>query len=206
MADPVIPIPKVPKVESGNDKFLVDLARSGDRQAFDLLVIKYQSRLLKLVLRLITNEADALDVVQDAFVKAYRSLESFREQSTFYTWLYRIAVNSAKNHLSSMSKQPMNISLSDDYGITERLASFHDRATPDRLIQATELELAILDAINKLPDDLREALTLRELEAMNYEEIAHAMDCPIGTVRSRIFRARDYVISEISERFPGTFF
>lgn len=193
----------VQKVEAENDQLLVDRARLGDRHAFDLLVLKYQSRLLSLVNRLVSNQSDALDVLQDTFVKAYRSLHTFRGESAFYTWLYRIAVNTAKNHLASKLKESKDVSVDDE--ATGELSVLQDLSAPDEEAGAEELQRAILHAIEQLPDDLKQALTLRELEGMSYDEIALAMNCPIGTVRSRIFRARDQVVQEISQQFPGTF-
>jgi RNA polymerase sigma-70 factor (ECF subfamily) len=193
----------VQKVEAENDQLLVDRARLGDRHAFDLLVLKYQSRLLSLVNRLVSNQSDALDILQDTFVKAYRSLHTFRGESAFYTWLYRIAVNTAKNHLASKLKESKDVSVDDE--ATGELSVLQDLSAPDEEAGAEELQRAILHAIEQLPDDLKQALTLRELEGMSYDEIALAMNCPIGTVRSRIFRARDHVVQEISQQFPGTF-
>lgn len=193
----------VQKVEADNDQLLVDRARLGDRHAFDLLVLKYQSRLLSLVIRLVSNQSDALDVLQDTFVKAYRSLNTFRGESAFYTWLYRIAVNTAKNHIAARAKESKDISV-DDKGASE-LPVLQDLSAPDDEVGAEELQRAILHSIEQLPGDLKHALTLRELEGMSYDEIALAMGCPIGTVRSRIFRARDHVVQEISQKFPGTF-
>ena len=193
----------VQKVEADNDQLLVDRARLGDRHAFDLLVLKYQSRLLSLVSRLVSNQSDALDVLQDTFVKAYRSLNTFRGESAFYTWLYRIAVNTAKNHLAARAKELKDISV-DDEG-TGELSVLQDLAAPEEEAGAEELQRAILHSIEQLPNDLKQALTLRELEGMSYDEIALAMNCPIGTVRSRIFRARDHIVQEISQKFPGTF-
>jgi RNA polymerase sigma-70 factor (ECF subfamily) len=193
----------VQKIEADNDQLLVDRARLGDRHAFDLLVLKYQSRLLSLVSRLVSNQSDALDVLQDTFVKAYRSLNTFRGESAFYTWLYRIAVNTAKNHLAARAKESKDISL--DVERTAELPVLEDLSAPEDQAGAEELQRAILHSIEQLPDDLKHALTLRELEGMSYDEIALAMDCPIGTVRSRIFRARDHIVQEISQKFPGTF-
>jgi|TARA_B110000305_G_scaffold241734_1_gene317256 RNA polymerase sigma-70 factor (ECF subfamily) len=202
MAQSITPIREV---EADNDQILVDRVRLGDRHAFDLLVLKHQSRLLTLVTRFIPNRSDALDVLQDTFVKAYRSLHAFRGESAFYSWLYRIAVNTAKNHIAIRRKESRDISVSDEASDVERFAVFQDTGSPDEEAGADELQMAILDAIERLPEDLQRALTLRELEGLSYHEIALAMNCPIGTVRSRIFRARDQVVQEINERFPGTF-
>ena len=193
----------VRKVEADNDQLLVDRARLGDRHAFDLLVLRYQSRLLALVSRMVSNQADALDVLQDTFLKAYRSLNNFRGESAFYTWLYRIAINTCKNHIMAKAKESKDVSIDDD-GARE-LSALHDLSTPDGEFGAEQLQGAILRAIELLPDDLKSALILRELEGMSYDAIAEAMGCPIGTVRSRIFRARDHLVQDISQKFPGTF-
>ena len=193
----------VQKVEAENDQLLVDRARLGDRHAFDLLVLKYQSRLLSVVSRLVSNQSDAMDVLQDTFVKAFRSLNTFRGESAFYTWLYRIAVNTAKNHFATRAKEAKDVSVDEDG--TDEVLALQDIAAPEEEAGAEELQRAILHSIEQLPDDLKHALTLRELEGLSYDEIAVAMNCPIGTVRSRIFRARDHVIQEISQKFPGTF-
>jgi len=187
------------------DQLLVDRAKSGDRHAFDLLVLKYQSRILSLVTRILSNPSDALDVVQETFVKAYRSLESFRGESAFYTWLYRIAVNTAKNYASASAKLQLDVSMESMVGGTDHLPSFQDSGSPDQQSATDQLQAAILEAIEQLPDDLCQALTLRELEGMSYEDIAERMDCPIGTVRSRIFRARESVVNQIQAQFPGTY-
>lgn len=194
-----------PSKDLNNDQLLVDRAKSGDRHAFDLLVLKYQSRMLSLVTRIVPNPSDALDVVQETFVKAYRSLESFRGDSAFYTWLYRIAVNTAKNYAISSVKTQSDVSMDALVGGTDHLPSFQDVGSPDQQSATDQLHVAILDAIERLPEELRQALTLRELEGMSYEEIADQMQCPIGTVRSRIFRARESVVTQIQSKFPGTY-
>ncbi len=176
------------------DQQLVERVQKGDKKAFDLLVLKYQLRLSKLVSRFLRNQSDVPDVVQDAFIKAYRALPNFRGDSAFYTWLYRIAINTAKNHLVSQSrKSPKNsidVQDAEDYGISEWLK---EHASPEREALASELETTIYQAMDGLPSDLREAITLREIEGLSYDEIAEVMDCPIGTVRSRIFRARETI-------------
>ncbi len=180
--------------ERAIDQELVVRVQQGDKKAFDLLVLKYQLRLSKLVSRFLRNQSDVPDVVQEAFIKAYRALPNFRGESAFYTWLYRIAINTAKNHLVSQSrKSPVNsidVQDAEDYGASEWLKEY---ASPEREALATELESTIYMAIEELPSDLREAITLREIEGLSYEEIAAVMDCPIGTVRSRIFRAREAI-------------
>ncbi len=180
------------------DQALVVRVQQGDKKAFDLLVLKYQLRLSKLVSRFLRNQSDVPDVVQEAFIKAYRALPNFRGESAFYTWLYRIAINTAKNHLVAQSrKSPANsidVQDAEDYGASEWLKEF---ASPEREALASELEATIHQAMGDLPSDLREAITLREIEGLSYEDIASVMDCPIGTVRSRIFRAREAIDSKL---------
>jgi RNA polymerase sigma-70 factor (ECF subfamily) len=180
------------------DQALVVRVQQGDKKAFDLLVLKYQLRLSKLVSRFLRNQSDVPDVVQEAFIKAYRALPNFRGESAFYTWLYRIAINTAKNHLVAQSrKNPSNsidVQDAEDYGASEWLKEF---ASPEREALASELEATIHQAMGDLPSDLREAVTLREIEGLSYEDIAVVMDCPIGTVRSRIFRAREAIDSKL---------
>ncbi len=180
--------------ERAIDQELVVRVQQGDKKAFDLLVLKYQLRLSKLVSRFLRNQSDVPDVVQEAFIKAYRALPNFRGESAFYTWLYRIAINTAKNHLVSQSrKSPANsidVQDAEDYGASEWLKEY---ASPEREALAEELKSTIYMAIDDLPSDLREAITLREIEGLSYEDIAAVMDCPIGTVRSRIFRAREAI-------------
>jgi len=180
------------------DQALVVRVQQGDKKAFDLLVLKYQLRLSKLVSRFLRNQSDVPDVVQEAFIKAYRALPNFRGESAFYTWLYRIAINTAKNHLVAQSrKNPANsidVQDAEDYGASEWLKEF---ASPEREALASELEATIHQAMGELPSDLREAITLREIEGLSYEDIAAVMDCPIGTVRSRIFRAREAIDSKL---------
>lgn len=180
--------------ERAIDQELVVRVQQGDNKAFDLLVLKYQLRLSKLVSRFLRNQSDVPDVVQESFIKAYRALPNFRGESAFYTWLYRIAINTAKNHLVSQSrKSPANsidVQDAEDYGASEWLKEY---ASPEREALADELKSTIYIAIDDLPSDLREAITLREIEGLSYEDIAVVMDCPIGTVRSRIFRAREAI-------------
>ena len=180
--------------ERAIDQELVVRVQQGDNKAFDLLVLKYQLRLSKLVSRFLRNQSDVPDVVQESFIKAYRALPNFRGESAFYTWLYRIAINTAKNHLVSQSrKSPANsidVQDAEDYGASEWLKEY---ASPEREALADELKSTIYMAIDDLPSDLREAITLREIEGLSYEDIAAVMDCPIGTVRSRIFRAREAI-------------
>lgn len=180
-----------PGDDSAADLALVRRVQRGDKRAFDLLVGKYQLRLAKLVGRLVSDRAEVQDVVQEAFIKAYRALPNFRGDSAFYTWLYRIAVNAAKNHLVARSRRPP----ADDVDITdgdveEAGVVVADLATPESHTARDELAAALAAALAELPEDLRTALTLCEMEGLSYDEIARVLDCPIGTVRSRIFRAR----------------
>ena len=171
------------------DKVLVRRVQQGEKQAFDLLVLKYQHRLIKLISRYIRDSAEVYDVAQESFLKAYRALPNFRGDSAFYTWLYRIAINTAKNHLVSQSRRPPDSDVdSSDAEQFDGASELKEYATPERMLLKEEIERTVIDAIDQLPADLRTAITLRELEGMSYEEIALTMDCPIGTVRSRIFR------------------
>ncbi len=184
------------------DKALVARARKGDRRAFDLLVLKYQHRVQRLIARYIRDPGQVQDLAQETFIKAYRALERFRGDSAFYTWIYRIAVNTAKNQLASDARGGYFLSLNSggsdesDEPMVEPEA-LRDGATPDAVAATEELKSAIDRAISDLPEDLRTALTLREMEGLSYDEIASVMACPIGTVRSRIFRAREAVEQSI---------
>ncbi|HSS66084.1 MAG TPA: RNA polymerase sigma factor RpoE [Gammaproteobacteria bacterium] len=176
------------------DKVLVRRVQQGEKQAFDLLVLKYQHRLIKLISRYIRDSAEVYDVAQESFLKAYRALPNFRGDSAFYTWLYRIAINTAKNHLVSQARRPPDSDVdSSEAEQFEGESDLKEYATPERMLLKEEIERTVIDAIDQLPPDLRTAITLRELEGMSYEEIAQTMDCPIGTVRSRIFRAREAI-------------
>ena len=180
--------------DTGADSQLVERVQRGDKKAFDLLVLKYQHRILKLISRYVRDPSDAMDVAQDAFLKAYRSLPNFRGDSAFYTWIYRIAVNTAKNHLVAQSRRPLEADATGmDGGAIEPAALLKDYATPESYLITEEIQEAIATAIDQLPEDLRTAITLREIEGLSYEEIAEVMTCPIGTVRSRIFRAREAI-------------
>jgi RNA polymerase sigma-70 factor, ECF subfamily len=176
------------------DAVLVERVRNGESAAFDLLVLKYQHRLLKLVGRYVRDPVEAEDVTQEAFVKAYRALPRFRGDSAFYTWIYRIAINTAKNHLAAMSRRtPVGGLSSVDEVLQDHDPAFADRATPERHVLTEEIRQTVENVIADLPEDLRTAVSLRELEGMSYDEIAATMECPIGTVRSRIFRAREVI-------------
>src|ERR1044071_69191 len=177
-----------------NDQQLVQRVQKGDRSAFDLLVLKYQHRVLKLVSRFVSNAAEAEDVAQDAFLKAYRALPSFRGESAFYTWLYRIAINTAKNSLVANRRRPVDFDLDlQDPEQFDRHARLKEVDTPERVLLTEEIRQVVEGAMEQLPEDLRTAIVLRELDGLSYEEIAEAMDCPVGTVRSRIFRAREAI-------------
>ena len=184
--------------EQATDKELVERAQSGDKRAFDMLVLKYQHKIINLISRYLRNSNDVQDVAQEAFIKAYRALPRFRGDSAFYTWIYRIAINTAKNHLVSMGRRPPASDIDAmDAELYEDNMNIRENATPERLLLKDEIEKVVFSAMDDLPDDLRTAITLRELEGLSYEEIAEAMECPVGTVRSRIFRARDAINSKI---------
>lgn len=176
------------------DQDLVRRVQQGDKSAFDLLVIKYQHRIVHLVNRYVKDPSEAQDVAQDTFIKAYRALGDFRGDSAFYTWLYRIAINTAKNYLLSRSRRHIDYEIDvQDAEQVENAAQLKDMDTPDNLLMNEQIINVIKTAIERLPEEMRIAITLREFEGMSYEEIAEAMDCPIGTVRSRIFRAREAI-------------
>lgn len=180
--------------EQNIDQKLVERAQKGDKRAFDLLVRKYQHKVISLISRYINNASDVHDVAQEAFVKAYRALGTFRGDSAFYTWLYRIAVNSAKNHITAQSRRPPSNDVdAADAEFYDGGDVLHETASPEALALTSEIKQVVFDTIESLPADLKTAITLRELEGLSYEEIATAMDCPVGTVRSRIFRAREVI-------------
>jgi RNA polymerase sigma-70 factor, ECF subfamily len=176
------------------DAELVERVQRGDKRAFDILVVKYQSKILSIVSRFISDNAEINDVAQDAFIKAYRALPNFRGESAFYTWLYRIAINTAKNYLTAKGRRPPASDIdsqdAESYGVGVAL---RENASPEKLMMRDQLRDVIFKTIDALPDDLKTAITLREIEGMSYEEIAESMDCPVGTVRSRIFRAREAI-------------
>lgn len=184
--------------EGDDDLDLVRRTQQGDKRAFDLLVLKYQQKVAGVVSRYLRDQADIQDVVQESFIKAYRALPNFRGDSAFYTWIYRIAINTAKNYLVSKSRRPpvrdVDAEVAEQLEAGERLKS---RDTPEDQLMMQEVERAVWQAINGLPDELRTAITLREIDGMSYEEIAQVMECPVGTVRSRIFRAREIIDSAL---------
>ncbi|HHJ14957.1 MAG TPA: RNA polymerase sigma factor RpoE [Gammaproteobacteria bacterium] len=180
--------------ERNLDQELVERVKSGDKSAFDILVRKYEHKLANVIGRYIRDPSEVLDVAQEAFIKAYRALPNFRGDSAFYTWLYRIAINTAKNHLVAAGRRPPNEDIdARDAEQFESGSGLKEYATPERMALQSELARTVQEAIDELPDELRTAIVLRELEGLSYEEIAAAMECPIGTVRSRIFRARDAI-------------
>lgn len=180
------------------DQTLVERVQRGDKRAFELLVRKYQVKIAHLVGRYVHDHAEVEDVVQEVFIKVYRALDRFRGDSAFYTWLYRIAVNTAKNHLVAQGRRPPGQDIDvDELEFSPAGRRLHESATPERNLMTRQLGEVLSAALDALPDDLREAIVLRELEGLSYEQIAEAMDCPIGTVRSRIFRARDAIDREL---------
>jgi RNA polymerase sigma-70 factor (ECF subfamily) len=182
------------------DQALVKRVQRGDKRAFDVLVRKYQGKVASLVSRYVYDHAEVEDIVQEAFIKAYRALGNFRAESAFYTWLYRIAVNTAKNHLVALSRRPPGQDLdAEDVINTQAGHRLHEPNSPEREIMTSQIAKVLDNTLKSLPDDLREAITLREIEGMSYEEIADVMSCPIGTVRSRIFRAREAIDRELKE-------
>ena len=177
------------------DLLLVERVRDGDKQAFGLLVEKYRRRVMRLLSRMIRDADEIEDITQEAFIKAYRALPQFRGEAAFYTWLYRIAINTAKNHLAARGRHMPTVSdqaMNDDDEPDERLVA-QDTSTPESELLSKQMAYAVNEAVDALPEELRQAITLREIEGMSYEEIAEAMTCPIGTVRSRIFRAREAI-------------
>jgi RNA polymerase sigma-70 factor (ECF subfamily) len=178
---------------------LLERVQRGDKRAFELLVSKYQRKIFRLLSRFIRDSAEIEDVAQEAFIKAYRALPNFRGESAFYTWLYRIAINTAKNHLVAQRRRAptsteTEVEDAENFDDADQL---RDVNTPESMMQSRQVGEAVNRAIEKLPEDLRTAIVLRELEGLSYEEIAESMNCPIGTVRSRIFRAREAIATEL---------
>jgi len=191
------------RAEAG-DIALVRRVQKGDKAAFDALVLKYQHKVLKLVQRYVRNPSEAEDIAQEAFIKAYRALPAFRGESAFYTWLYRIAINTAKNALVASRRRPISYDLDlQDSSQLQAQARLADAETPEALALTDEIRRTVNESIEALPDDLRLAIVLRELEGLSYEEIAKTMECPVGTVRSRIFRAREAIDRSLREVFDG---
>jgi len=181
------------------DAKLVARVQAGDKAAFDLLVLKYQRKILRLLSRMLRDQSEIEDVMQEAFIKAYRALPQFRGDSAFYTWLYRIAINTARNWMASQSRRPSspNSPQSEDGETFDEIDNLTDNNTPESLLASREIAESVNDSIQALPEELRTAIVLREIEGLSYEEIAQAMGCPIGTVRSRIFRAREAIAAKL---------
>lgn len=184
--------------QRGVDQKLVARVQKGDKAAFDLLVRKYQHKVAKLIARYVRDRREVEDVTQEAFIKAYRAIRGFRGESAFYTWLYRIAVNTAKNYLESLGRRPPSADMEvEGAELTELGERLREQATPEHQLLTSEIADTVLRTIQKLPEDLRTAIMLREIDGLSYEEIAQVMDCPIGTVRSRIFRAREAIDKDL---------
>ncbi|HET6631139.1 MAG TPA: RNA polymerase sigma factor RpoE [Rhodanobacteraceae bacterium] len=185
-------------VEREADKLLVERVQQGDTKAFDLLVRKYQRKIIAVISRYVSDWSEAEDVSQEAFIRAYRALGSFRGDSAFYTWMYKIAINTAKNHLVALGRRPPNDDVAvEDAVLFDRSSRLSDSATPERELLRQEIEQTVFGAVQELPEELRTAISLREVDGLSYEEIATRMDCPIGTVRSRIFRAREAIDAKL---------
>jgi RNA polymerase sigma-70 factor (ECF subfamily) len=188
------------------DQQLVAKVQKGDSRAFDLLVLKYQHKIFGLISRYVHDADEVQDVAQEAFIKAYRALPRFRGDSAFYTWLYRIAINTAKNHLVSRSRRPPGSDVEvEDAEYYDGGSALRDINSPENALFGEELKAVVERAISALPDDLKTAVTLREFDGLSYEDIAEIMDCPVGTVRSRIFRAREAIDKQVKEQMDGEF-
>lgn len=190
--------------EAKVDQLLVERVQKGDKGAFDLLILKYQHRIVSLVTRYVSDSSEAQDVAQEAFIKAYRAIGRFRGESAFYTWLYRIAINTAKNWIVAKNRRPPSSDVdaidAEQYGMSDRM---QENSTPENELLRQEIERTVFETIAALPEDLRTAIMLREMDGMSYEEIATAMECPIGTVRSRIFRAREAIDEKLKPLVGG---
>ncbi|AFC85522.1 RNA polymerase sigma factor RpoE [Frateuria aurantia] len=180
--------------ENDIDRALVERVQAGDKRAFELLVRKYQHKIIALISRYVHDHAECEDVAQEAFVRAWRALATFRGESAFYTWMYKIAVNTAKNYLVAQKRRPPSDDVAvDDAGYLPGTDRMHEQATPERELMRQEIEQTVFSTVEALPEELKAAITMREVDGLSYEEIAVAMACPIGTVRSRIFRAREAI-------------
>lgn len=189
---------------TATDKQLVARVQRGDDRAFDLLVLKYQHKILGLISRYIQDADEMQDVAQEAFIKAYRALPGFRGESAFYTWLYRIAINTAKNHIVARSRRPPGSDVEvEDAEYYDGGSALRDMENPENALFGEELKAVVEAAIADLPEDLRTAVTLREFDGLSYEDIADVMDCPVGTVRSRIFRAREAIDAKVGVQLGG---
>jgi len=188
---------------ASNDEALVKRVQQGDVAAYNILVIKYQHKVAQIISKFVGNSADVSDVAQEAFIKAYKAINSFRGESSFYTWLYRIVVNAAKTYLESNSRHKNQVDVdSEEFASIDAQGVLTSRDTPDRILESQELQQVILNAMNELPEELRSAITLREVEGMSYEDMSDLLQIPIGTVRSRIFRARAFIEEKMS-KFAG---
>lgn len=186
------------------DKELVRRVQKGDLAAFDMLFSRYQTKIVNLISRYVRDSEEVQDVAQEAFIKAYRALPRFRGDSAFYTWLYRIAINTAKNHLVARSRRPPSVDVDvDDADFRDDADMLRESEDPESALARDQLRATIDTALQDLPDDLRSALTLREFDGLSYEQIAQVLDCPVGTVRSRIFRAREFVDQRIEPLMQG---
>ena len=191
---------------TATDQQLVARVQKGDSRAFDMLVLKYQHRIFGLISRYVRDADEVQDVAQEAFIKAYRALPGFRGESAFYTWLYRIAINTAKNYLVSRSRRPPGSDVDvEDAEYYDGGTALHEIESPENALFGEELKAVVERAIKGLPEDLRTAVTLREFDGLSYEDIAGIMDCPVGTVRSRIFRAREAIDGQVREQLDGNF-
>ena len=188
---------------SDTDQQLVQRAQRGDLRAFDLLVLKYQGRIAALVSRYVSDAGEVEDVTQETFIKAYRALGKFRGDSAFYTWLYRIAANAAKNHLVAKGRRPGADATIEDAEGFEEGGMLSESASPEALAMGSELAEVVESALNALPDELKAALMLREFDGLSYDDIADVLGCPVGTVRSRIFRAREAIDQRVKEQISG---
>ena len=190
-------------LQASSDEAIVKRVQDGDVNAYNILVIKYQHKVIQVVSKFLGNSADVNEVDQQAFIKSYKAINSFRGESSFYTWLYRIVVNAAKTFLESNSKHKYNVDVdSEEFQSIDEQGVLASKDTPDRIIESQELQQVILKAMNELPEELRQAITLREVEGMSYEDIAVVLKVPVGTVRSRIFRAREFIEARMS-KFAG---
>ena len=185
--------------EKQADADLVARVQQGDKRAFDLLVLKYQRKIMRLLSRMLRDQSEIEDVMQETFIKAYRAIPQFRGESAFYTWLYRIAINTARNWMASQGRRPSspNINQSEDGETFDEIDNLTDNNTPESILASQEVAASVNESIQQLPAELRMAIVLREIEGLSYEEIAQSMNCPIGTVRSRIFRAREAIAAKL---------
>ncbi|MDY6416979.1 MAG: RNA polymerase sigma factor RpoE [Succinivibrio dextrinosolvens] len=189
--------------KASSDEAIVKRVQQGDVSAYNILVIKYQHKVAQIISKFVGNSADVNDVAQEAFIKAYKAINNFRGESSFYTWLYRIVVNAAKTYLESNSKRKNHIDVdSEEFQSIDSQGVLTSRESPDKIIESQELQQVILSAMNELPEELRQAIMLREVEGMSYEDMADLLQIPIGTVRSRIFRARQFIEERMS-KFAG---